>query len=88
MEPSAVRVESSRVATIRIKELTPISLRQVRGVCAQYLDPDQGSILRLVDPFMQTLIDPKLGVKVDPKLVAGALRDLRLSDGQYVFDNS
>ena len=88
MEPSAVRVESSRVATIRIKELTPISLRQVRGVCAQYLDPDQGSILRLVDPFMQTLIDPKLGVKVDSKLVAGALRDLRLSDGQYVFDNS
>jgi DNA polymerase I-like protein with 3'-5' exonuclease and polymerase domains len=74
-----------KVVTIRLRELSPSTLRQVRGVCAQYIDPDNGSILRLIDPMSgKTIIDPKLGVKINPEMVAGALKEMHLSDGQYL----
>jgi hypothetical protein len=32
----------------------------------------------------KTIIDPKLGVKINPEMVAGALKEMHLSDGQYL----
>ncbi len=76
---------ATKIVTIRLKELSPASIRQVRGVVAQYLDLDHGALLRLIDAHSMTLIDPNLGVKVDPEMVAGILREMHLSDGQFIL---
>jgi len=84
--PVSTTPKNGKIATIRLKELTPTSIRQVRGVCAQHIDIDKGTILRLIDPYGELLIDPKLGVMVDPEMVAATLRELHLSDGLYVLN--
>jgi DNA polymerase I-like protein with 3'-5' exonuclease and polymerase domains len=76
-----VSAEGVKIAVIRLKATTRLSVDLVRGVVARFLDPT-GSVLRLMDGFGATLIDPKLRIRVQAEKVAQALVEIHLSDGK------
>lgn len=77
---------SASIVTMHIRLLTRMSVDQVRMQCARYIEPDTGSVLRVIDPLTnQVLVDPRWGIRVDvPKLTA-ALREANLLVGDPLF---
>ena len=78
---------SLRVATMRITVLTRRSLSQVRRQCAEFIDPDHGDLLQILDGMSENkcLVDPKLGIRVKADLLAKSLADLNISDGKVHY---
>ena len=72
---------------MRITVLTRRSLSQVRRQCAEFIDPDHGDLLQILDGMSENkcLVDPKLGIRVKADLLAKSLADLNISDGKVHY---
>jgi DNA polymerase I-like protein with 3'-5' exonuclease and polymerase domains len=81
-EPRPQKVKP-KVAVIRLKQTTAISVRQVQGVIGRWLDPDGVLIHLICGMGGETLVDPRLGIKVELDPFMAALLELNLSDGRY-----
>jgi DNA polymerase I-like protein with 3'-5' exonuclease and polymerase domains len=76
---------ASKTATLKLKLLTKQSVQQVRGLCMEWIDPDHGVLLKLIDPVSgQILIDPKHGVRINAEKFRQAMFEKNLSDGKMV----
>lgn len=77
-----------KTATIRLRTLSVGSVKQVRMICARFLDPDHGDILQILDGSSpQVLIDPKLGIRVETEALIAAMLELNLSDGKVHYSS-
>ena len=77
-----------RTASLRLKTLSTGSVKQVRMICARFLDPDHGDILQVIDPSSgRVVIDPMLGIRVETDQVAAAMLELNLSDGKVHYSS-
>ena len=77
-----------KIASLRLKTLSTGSIKQVRMICARFLDPDHGDILQVIDPSSgKVVIDPMLGIRVETDQVAAAMLELNLSDGKVHYSS-
>ena len=75
-----------KTATIRLKTLSMGSVKQVRMICARFLDPDHGDILQIIDGTTQkVVVDPKFNIRVETDRLAAMLLEMNLSDGKVHY---
>ncbi len=75
-----------KTATIRLKTLSMGSVKQVRMICARFLEPDHGDILQILDGMTdKVIVDPKFGIRVETQKVIDAMLELNLSDGKVHY---
>ena len=84
--PQSAKPKGKGIVTIRLDNLTPRSVRQVRVACAGCWGTGvQGEkrILRLTDVLGNILIDPSLGILVSYEMLIKQLQELNLTDGSF-----